>query len=220
LAASANQEGRVLSSAKHCDAATQQFGDAEKFSEHLTETKQASLLDSRTSLAGCLEELHRVPEALSTTQRMIDFLRTSPGQFDPALIDQYMNLAREYSLENDWNSAEQAALSASESSDRIIARLAPEPGAEAEHRVGAALSQKAVALRWLIIAYQNEGQTDLALSTADDCFNFKLEPGGRWGVVRFSSGQRDIAALALQIASAANRPDAVELWRQRLNAAR
>jgi hypothetical protein len=154
LAASANQQGRVLSRAKHCDAAVREFGDAEKFSDHLTETKQASLLESRTSLAGCLEELHRVPEAIEATQRMIDYLRTSADQFDPALIDQYMNLAREYSMEDDWNSAEQAVLSASESSDKIIARFAPDPGAEAEHRVGAAISQKAVALRWLIIAYK------------------------------------------------------------------
>jgi hypothetical protein len=64
---------------------------------------------------------------------MIDYLRTSADQFDPALIDQYMNLAREYSMEDDWNSAEQAVLSASESSDKIIARFAPDPGAEAEH---------------------------------------------------------------------------------------
>ncbi len=221
LAASANQQGRVLSRAKHCEAAVGEFKDAEKFSEHLTETKQAaSLLESRTSLAGCLEELHRVPEAIEATQRMIDYLRTSADQFDPALIDQYMNLAREYSMEDDWNSAEQAVLSASESSDKIIARFAPDPGAEAEHRVGAAISQKAVALRWLIIAYKNEGKTDLALSTADDYFNFKLEAGGRWGVIRLSSGQSAIAALALQIASAANREDAIDLWRRRLNGAR
>jgi hypothetical protein len=86
--------------------------------------------------------------------------------------------------------------------------------------VGAAISQKAVALRWLIIAYKNEGKTDLALSTADDYFNFKLEAGGRWGVIRLFSGQSDIAALALQIASAANREDAIDLWRRRLNGAR
>jgi hypothetical protein len=139
---------------------------------------------------------------------------------NPALIEQYMNLAREYSIQDDWNRAEQAVLSASESSDKIITRLAPDRGAEAEHRVGAAISQKAVALRWLIIAYKNEGKTDLALSTADDYFNFKLEAGGRWGIIRLSSGQKDIAALALQIASAANRPDAVDLWQQRLNGAR
>jgi hypothetical protein len=219
LAVSANQQGRVLWRAKHCDAALGEFGDAEKFSDHLTETKQASLLEARTSLAGCLEELHRVPEAVEATQRTIDYLRTS-DELHPALIDQYMNLAREYSMENDWNSAEQAVLSASASGDKIIARLAPDPGAEAEHRVGAAISQKAVALRWLIIAYKNEGKTDLALSTADDYFNFKLEASGRWGTIRLSSGQEDIAALALQIANAANRPDAVELWRHRLNGAR
>jgi tetratricopeptide (TPR) repeat protein len=219
LAASANQQGRALSRAKHCDAAVGEFGDAEKFSDHLTETKQASLLESRTSLAGCLQELHRVPEAVEATQRMIDYLRAS-DELNPALIEQYMNLAREYSIQDDWNRAEQAVLSASESSDKIITRLAPDRGAEAEHRVGAAISQKAVALRWLIIAYKNEGKTDLALSTADDYFNFKLEAGGRWGIIRLSSGQKDIAALALQIASAANRPDAVDLWQQRLNGAR
>jgi hypothetical protein len=219
LAASAMKQGQVLSGANQCAAAVEKFADAERFSVHLTETKQASLLESRTALAGCLEKLHRVPEAVQATQRMIDDLRASQDQFDPALIEEYMNLAREYSLEDDWNSAERAIRSASEFSDQIIARFAPDPSADAERRVGTAISQKAVAVRWLIIAYQNEGKTDLALSTADAYFNFKLDAGGRWGIIRFSADRNDIAALALQAASKANRQDAIDLWRQRLNSA-
>jgi len=55
---------------------------------------------------------------------------------------------------------------------------------------------------------QEEGKTDLALSTAATISISKLGPADV-GVIRLSSGQKDIAALALQIRSAANRPDAL-----------
>jgi hypothetical protein len=216
LAASAIQQGQILWRGKHCDAALGEFGDAERFSKHLTETKQASLLQSRNSLVGCLEELHRYPAAVETTQRMIDYLRTSADAYDPALTAQYMNLARTYSLENDWKAAEQATLLASESCDNTISHFGHDTGSDAEQLVGGAISQKGVAQYWLVIAYWHEGNTDLALSTADDYFNYKLEPGGRWGTVRLSP-QKEVANLALQIATEANRQDAIDLWRQRLN---
>jgi len=219
LTASAMRWGQILRQASGCDPAIAEFEDAEKFSQHLTEGKENALLEARNSLSYCLQDRHRYSESVQTIQRMIDDIRSSSDEYDPALATQYANLAYANSLQNDWDDTEQALYSTSSVCDKIIDRFARDPSTEAEQRVGSAVSEKSVALRWLIIAYKNQGKTDQALSAADDFFTYKLDAGGRWGVIRLSL-QREVAQLALQIATEANRQDDIELWKQRLAAAR
>jgi len=162
------------------------------------------MLQVRGNIARCLSQMHRYPEAVQTTQLMIDDLRTTADEYDPGFASLYLELAQTYSLENDWKDTERATMLASESCDKIIERFHQDRGEEAERLVGGAISQKGVAMHWLQIAYWREGNTDLALSTADEYFNYKLEPAGRWGVIRLYP-QKDVANLALQIATEANR---------------
>lgn len=215
LAASAIRRGRALSEGSGCDTAVPEFEDAEKFSGRLIENKEESLLESRNELAGCLQQLHRYPEAVQTVQRMIDDLRAISNEYDPALVAQYMSLAYATSQKPDWDATEQALYTASNLCDKTIEHYAHESSTEADQLLYGAIAQKSAALRWLVITYKNEGKTDRALSTADDWFNYNLDTGGRHGVIRLSFN-RDIAQLALQMATEAHREDAAELWRQRL----
>jgi len=98
----------------------------------------------------------------------------------------------------------------------MIAHFDHDGATKAEQLVGGAISQKSIALYWLEIAYYRQGNTDLALSTADEYVNYKVENAGRWGTIRLSP-MKEVASLAFQIATEANRQDAIDLWRQRLN---
>jgi len=215
LVNSALREGDRLEAGQPA-AALAEYESAEQFSQHLTATKQSSLLQVRRKIAYCLSGMHRYPEAVQTTQLMIDDLRATAGEYDPRLTSLYLQLAETYSHENDWKDTERATMFASQSCDNIIERFHQDRGEEAVGLVGGAISDKGIAMHWLEIAYWREGNTDLALSTADDYFNYKLEPAGGWGVIRLYP-QKDVANLALQIATEANRQDAIDLWRQRLN---
>jgi len=218
LEASALKQGQSLQTANRCDAAIEPLNDAESFSQHLLEGKQASLSQARAPLVSCLEETHRFSEGVEVTQRAITDLQAMGDPLADGLLGQYEILANEYAGEKEWGDAVQAIQSEMDLCDKIIAHFGPDPATDSVHRVGSAISAKMVAYRWLITAYNNQGKTDLALSTAEECFNYKVEPGGNWGTKK-PAGQKQLAVMAFQIASAAHKPDAVALWQQRINTA-
>jgi tetratricopeptide (TPR) repeat protein len=174
LAASALKQGQSLHTANRCDAAIEPLSDAVSFSQHLLEGKQTSLSQARGPLVSCLEEVHRFPEAVEVTQRVIADLQALGDPLADTLLGQYEILANEYAGEKDWEHAEQAIRFDMDLSDKIIAQFGPDPATDSVSRVGSAISAKMVAYRWLITAYNNQGKTDLALSTAEECFNYKL----------------------------------------------
>ena len=187
--------------------------DAEQFSGHLTGTKEASLLESRSSLVECLWQLQQYPEAIETTQRMIDYLQASADPNDPALTTNYLELVQTYSRENDWNDQEIYLLLAWGACDKRIGHLSGLYGADAPMR--AALSDKDLTLYWLVMDYQHEGKADQALATAEEMFKYLAENSRSWGELG-PYPRREVAKLALQIATQANQRDSINMWQQRL----
>jgi len=212
LAASAIQAGRTDLQFHRVDAALAALHDAEQFSDHLTQTRQASLLEARGVIVDCLRQMQRYPEAAETTQRMIDDLRTYADEYDPAIASKYLELAQTYSLEKDWNGEEQALLKASEACDLRVAHFSGLAGAG--QSLVDAVSYRVYAQYWLADAYSHDNKVELALSTADDLFNYIQEHS--LPAPPYTFNQKGVANLAFRIASLTNRQDAIELWRQRL----
>jgi hypothetical protein len=213
LVESGIREGEILLRASQFNGALARLQDAEKFSEHLTETQEASLLEARSDMVVCLRQMHRIPDAVEVSQRMIDFLRMSGDEYDPALTAKYLEISESYSQENDWYAAEPNLQLASGLCDRRIAHLSGLDGAEAP--MNAALMDKDLTLYWLITTYEQEGRTDFALGAAEDMFSFVAQHSKPWADLGPYS-RKEVAKLALQIATQANRKDAIDLWTRRL----
>jgi hypothetical protein len=66
-----------------------------------------------------------------------------------------------------------------------------------------------------VIAYYQEGDTDSALSKADDFFVEYSKPQDPMHPVNVVYHAADFAALALQIANETNRQETMDLWGKR-----
>lgn len=213
LANSGIQEGEALMKADQFQAALPRLQDGEEFSEHLTDTKRDSLLESRGALVNCFWELQRYSDAVDTTQRMIEYLRILSDPYDPLLTAKYLELVQTYSRENDWTDAEQYLLLAWGECDKRIAHFSGLAGADAS--LNAALSDKDLTLYWLVTAYQKQGQTDHALATAEEMYTFIAQNSKPWSDLG-PYPRKEVAKLALQVASEAKQQEALSLWQKRL----
>ncbi len=193
------------------------FRDAEQFSDHLTETKKTSLLASRTLMVDCLRQMQRYPEALAITQRTIDDLQASGDEYDPMITQKYEELAKTYSLERGWDHMEQTLLVAIGLCDQRIAHFSGLSGGDSF--LSSALADKDMIMYSLVFAYGQDGKTDLALAAGEDMFNFVGEHSTQWMDLGPYT-RKDAAKLTFKIASLANRQDAAEAWRQRIDHSR
>ena len=57
-----------------------------------------------------LRRMGRFSDAVSTTQQLIDRLQSSADEYDPAIIQVYMQLAETYQMQKDWEHLEQTLL--------------------------------------------------------------------------------------------------------------
>jgi hypothetical protein len=206
------QGGTQLMQAQHSAEALTRYQDAEAFAGHLTDGKVAALEEARSLEVGNLRELKRYKEAEETTQRMIDDLQASASDYDPALQGEYLELAQTYSDEKDWSDEEHALLAAIEASDKSIRHYADFQGGE--EAVQRSLMNKDYAWYWLVNAYQSDGRTDIALSSADEFYKFAAEHAGPAGELQ-PFPRREIVALAMRIASAAENREQLEMWGRR-----
>jgi len=144
---------------------------------------------------------------------MIDYLKSTADGDDWAFPSNYENLAETYSKAQDWPAFERALLLAIAACDRTLSNLPAENGptiSDATRRT------KNVAQYNLVIAYYREGNTDAALSQADDLFAAYPEgPPDPTHPLTVQFHSRDFASLALQIAIETKRQDAISLWRER-----
>ncbi len=217
LANSGIQEGEALLKVSQFQSALPRLQDGEQFSEHLTDQKKDSLVESRGALVNCLWGLQRYPDAVDTTQRMIQYLRASADPYDPLLTAKYLELVQTYSRENDWTDAEQYLLLAWGECDKRIAHFSGL--ADADPSLNAALADKDLALYWLVTAYQKEGKTDSALATAEEMYKFIAQNSKPWADLG-PYPRKEVAKLALQVATEAKQQDAMNLWQQRLTTLR
>src|SRR6202162_164410 len=110
LETSALQEGYVLSRAHVPAQALPRLQDAQQFSEHLTEGKQAALMESSGAVVECLREMQRYDDAVENSRQVIDYLRTSSNPSDLALTDKHLELAQTFSEAQQWEQSEQTLM--------------------------------------------------------------------------------------------------------------
>ncbi len=211
LADCANREGNELFKAKNLDGAVARGRDGEQFSDRLNEGKRDSLQESTSLLFSALSALHRYEEAVQAQQHWIDFLKTSADDYDQVFVRAYMGLATIYGKVGDWHGVEAALVQAIDSCDTIHAHFTAANVAFIDPTFERSWSQYN-----LVIAYSREGNTDTALSKAEEFFteySQKEQDTTHPLNVIYHSG--DFAALALQIATEAKRQDDIDLWQKR-----
>ena len=193
------------------DVALVRYQDAENFSQHLTEQRDSYTLNSTHAQTILLQDMRRFPEALAATQRSIDLLQSTAGEYDARLVAPYSELAHTYQLARDWQRVEETIISTVAFCDKIIAHWAGTTGAD--NPTSTVLLEKNQLLYALIDAYDQDGKPDLALSTAEDLFNFIAQnsPYAELG----PHSRREVANFALRIALKADRQNAADTWRQR-----
>jgi tetratricopeptide (TPR) repeat protein len=207
------QQGYAQSRAKQWERALARAQDSEDLSAHLTEGRRGALQYATGLSASSLIELQRYPEAAQAQQRMIDYLKSTVDGDDWAFGSNYESLAETYSKAQDWPEFEQTLLLAIAACDRTLANPPAENGptiSDATRRT------KNVAQYNLVISYYREGNTETALSKADDYFAAYPEaPPDPMHPLTVQFHSRDFASLAVTIASEAKRQDQIDLWRQR-----
>jgi tetratricopeptide (TPR) repeat protein len=211
LANCANREGNELLQAKNFDGALARGRDGEQFSNRLSEGKRDALQESTWLLVGALTGLHLYGEAVHAQQDWIDFLKTSADDYDQVFVPAYTGLANIYGEAGDWHGVEEALIQAIDSCDKIHAHFTGSNVAFIDPTFERSWSQYN-----LVIAYFREGNTDTALSKAEDFFteySQKQQDTTHPLNVVYHAG--DFAALALQIATEAKRQDEIDLWQKR-----
>jgi hypothetical protein len=212
LADSALRDGDAHFLSRDLASALARYQDAETFSQHLIEDKERYWMMSHHAQVLCLREMQRYSDAAAITQQTLEYLQAAGDEYDPRIVQQYMELAQTYQLERDWEQLEQTINTAVPVCDKIIAHSAElHPSNDPTPTL---LVSKDQMLYALMDAYDEGHKPDLALSTAEDLFTFisqhslyaELGPHTR----------RDVANYALRIAAKTNRQDAADQWRQRV----
>jgi len=211
LADCANHDGNALYKDKSFDSALARARDAEQFSDRLSEGRRDALQESTSLLVSALWALHQYGEAVNAQQHWIDFLKASADDYDQAFIQAYMTLEGIYGDAKDWHGVEQALVQTIDACDRIHAHFIA---------ANVAFSDPTAPRNWsqynLVIAYYQEGNTDTALSKAEDFFSeYSQKEQDTTHPVSVVYHSSDFAALALQIAREAKRQDDIDLWQKR-----
>ncbi|HXN20124.1 MAG TPA: hypothetical protein VN875_17430 [Candidatus Binatus sp.] len=214
LQTSALQEGYVLSRAHVPAQALPRLQDAQQFSEHLTEGKQAALVESSGAVVECFREMQQFDDAEENSHQMIDYLRASSSPSDLALPGKYMELAETYSQANRWDLAEQTLVLAWPNIDQVIAHRSNLP--DNDPSLMQALSEKDLLLSWLVNAYAQDGKIETALATSEALYSYVADHSKPWGDLG-PYGRKQVAAQAITVALKANRPDLAARWQARLS---
>src|ERR1700733_7819730 len=144
------QEGYVLSRAHVPAQALPRLQDAQEFSAHLTEGKQAALMESSGAVVECLRETQRYDDAVENSRQMIDYLRASSNPSDLALTDKYLELAQTFSEAKQWEQSEQTLMLGWSTVDQVTARRSSLPHSDPAYIQ--ALTEKDLLLHWLVSA--------------------------------------------------------------------
>jgi uncharacterized protein YdcH (DUF465 family) len=207
------QQGYAQSRARQWERALARAQDSKDLSGHLTEGRRDALQYATGLSASSLVELQRYAEAAQAKQRMIDYLKSTVDGDDWAFPSNYESLAEIYSKAQDWPAFERTLLLAIAASDRTLANPPAENGPTI---TDATRRTKNVAQYNLVIAYYREGNTETALSKADDFFAAYPEgPQDPMHPINVQFHSPDFASLALQIAIETKRQDDIDRWRER-----
>jgi len=154
--------------------------------------------------------LHLYGDALHAQQQWIDFLKSTADEDGQAFVQAYMILEGIYAEAKDWHGTEQALIQTIDACDRIHSHLA----------AGNTGIDPTAPRNWaqytLVSAYYLGGDTDSALSKADDFYSeYSQKQQQTPYLLPVAYHASDFAALALQIAKESKRPNAIDYWRRR-----
>jgi tetratricopeptide (TPR) repeat protein len=135
---------------------------------------------------------------------MIASVRQPLNDYDSALGQGYSNIAFMRSKLPDWEGTEKACARAMEEYDKTIATYRASGSSDVRF-------SKAMAMYWLALAYANQRKQDLALSAADNAFQYTAQLHNPAQLARM------IADLGLQEAKASRQQELITTCQNRLS---
>lgn len=198
------------------ESALARYQDATELSEHLTDNKtdnkEIRLIQSNKATVVTLRRMGRFSDAVSTTQQLIDRLQSSADEYDPAIIQVYMQLAETYQMQKDWEHLEQTLLTSIALCDKLIARYGG--SSDSGNPAWMVPVDEDQLLYALVDAYDKDNKPDLALAAAQTLYDFVAQHSTAWNELQPHT-RKNVAQLAFQVASRHNLTDAMDTWRQR-----
>jgi tetratricopeptide (TPR) repeat protein len=209
---SAFRDGAAHLQSGQLESALARYQGATELNEHLTDNKEIRLIQCNKATVETLRRMGRFSDAVNITQQLIDRLQSSADEYDPAIIQVYMQLAQTYQMQRDWEHLEQTLLTSIALCDKMIAHYAGRP--DSDNPAWMAPVNEDQLLYALIDAYDKDGKPDLALTTAQTLYDFIAQHSTSWNELQPHT-RKNVAQLAFQVASKHNLPDAMDTWRQR-----
>jgi tetratricopeptide (TPR) repeat protein len=212
ILASTFRDGAAHLQSGQLESALGRYQDATELTEHLTDNKEIRLIQCNKATVETLRRMGRLPDAVNITQQLIDRLQSSADEYDPAIIQVYMQLAQTYQMQRDWEHLEQTLRTSIALCDTMIAHYGRRP--DSDNPAWMTPVNEDQLLYALIDAYDKDGKTDEALATAQTLYDFIAQHSTPWNELQPHT-RKNVAQFAFQIASKRNLPDAMDTWRQR-----
>ncbi len=197
------EDGESLRNANQLEASVPKFQQVEEAAEGIKDFEVPIQDLARQRLVAVFWNLKRFSDADAVTDRMIGSVRQPLDDYNSTLGEEYSSIAILRSKLPDWVGVEKACTRGIEEYDKTIASYP-------ESTTGNARFGKIMAMYWLEAAYTNERKYDLALSTADNVFQYAAQSRSTEQL------ERQIAQLGLQAANATRQQELVATWQKRL----
>jgi hypothetical protein len=197
------EEGDSLRNANQLEQSVPKFQQVEEAAEGINDFEVPIQDLARQRLVEVFWKLKRYSDEDAVTDRMAASVHEPLNDYNSALGQEYYNIAYLRSQLADGEGMQKACVRAIEEFDKTIA-------AYPESNTGNARFAKVMTMYALATAYTNQHKQDLALSAADDAFQYGTQ-------VHISEQLlRQIAQLGLRSASASKQQELIATWQSRL----
>lgn len=195
------QSQAALYPGKNNQRALDLANDAEQLADHLSDGAEQVRRGAFQAQVSALLGLKQYSEAVEIQQRYIDSLKDATRDGGPELIQAYASLSYIHSQAQDWNRFRDALVLMIEECNR----------AGEGHRIIRSWAEYN-----LVIGYYRAGDTETALSKADEFYSkYAAEVQGATPVMNVAYQPNQFASLALQIATEAKMPEAMDSWKKK-----
>ncbi|HWZ97755.1 MAG TPA: hypothetical protein VN025_08350 [Candidatus Dormibacteraeota bacterium] len=197
------EDGDSLRNANQLEASVPKFQQVEEAAEGMNDFEVPIQDLARQRLVEVFWKLKRYSDADAAADRIIASVHQPLNDYDSALGEKYYSIAYLRSQLTDWQGMEKPLARATEEYDKTIASYP-------ESNTGNARFAKAMAMYALATAYANQRKQDLALSAADNAFQYTVQ------VHSPEQLKKQIAQLGLQLANASKQKELITTWQARL----
>jgi hypothetical protein len=198
------EDGDSLRNANQLEASVPKFQQVEEAAEGMNDFEVPIQDLARQRLVEVFWKLKRYSDADAAADRMIASVRQPLNDYNSALGEKYYSIGSLRSQLTDWQGMEKAFTRAIEEYDKTIASYP-------ESNTGNTRFAKGMAMYGLATAYANQRKQDLALSAADNAFQYTAE------VHNPEQLKKQIAQLGLQLADASKQQELITTWQKRLS---